>query len=183
VTFGSSAPTGAFALELWTKKAGGACGATPEWGYAVFPFIKNGRLDGDVTVENAPLNFSLAGQAFEATADWGIGPHNDNPLKAVSGFPVGDVWGIVSTDVQPPDPTTGCAELEEPPDQGAVEPGDLFVADPAVTAESEAEADTLVGLGYIVAAPGSNWAAGEFFTIGTFQFHWDGDTWEPGPHP
>lgn len=181
-SFGPTTPTGAFALEVWTKKAGAACaGGTTEWGYVLFPFLKNGRLDGDVKIENAPLSFSMAAEGYGAPSDWGIGPHQDNPLKVITGMPVGDMWAMVVTDVQPPTETSGCAELIEPPDKGAVEPGDVFVADGAVTAESDAEGLTLVGLGYIVSNP-ANWASGEFMTIGTFKFNWNGTVWKAGIH-
>lgn len=184
-TFGPSAPVGAFALEVWTKKSGvGACiGGSPEWGYFVVPFVKNGKLDGDVKVENAPLNLSLTGAGYGAPADWGLGPYLDNPLLATGGFPVGDFWGMAITSVQPPAPTDGCITLVLLPVKGAVNKGDVFPADPAVTAQDATEAGQLVGEGYIVApVDNANWLTGEFFTIGTYKFNWTGSAWAAGIH-
>lgn len=112
-TFGQEPNPINFAVEVWTKKAGSdACvGGTPEWGYWVSPNIRNGMLDGDVTVENAPLALGFKGEGVQAAAEWGVGPYGDNPLKAVAGFPAGDLFGIVVTDVQPPAVTDGCVAL------------------------------------------------------------------------
>jgi hypothetical protein len=111
-TFGTTPNVEAFALEVWTKQAGGACsGGSPEWGYFVTPFVKNGRLDGDLSVSNGTLSVSMTGMGFAATDDWGVGPYGDNPLLAAAGFPVGDLFGLVRTTVQPPDVTDGCEAL------------------------------------------------------------------------
>lgn len=114
-TRGPSAPSGGFAIEVWTKKAGAdACDAegTPEWGYFLVPFVRNGRPDGDIVIANAVLNVTLAGEGYSATADWDEGPHGDNPFLTT--FPVGEMYGGVVTTVQPPDPTNGAAALVEP---------------------------------------------------------------------
>lgn len=183
-TFGPNAPTGAFAIEVWTKKAGSdnCTDGVTEWGYFVVPFVKNGKLEGDVKIENAPLNVTFKGQGFGAPADWGVGPYGDYPMKTVAGFPSGDFWGMVITDVAPPDPTDGCAELVVPPSKAAVEAGDTFPAEPTITAEDGTRAALLAGLGYVVAPPGSAWATGEFFSVGTYRFNWSGAAWAAGPH-
>jgi len=182
-TMGPNASTGSFAIEVWTKKAGsGNCVAgVQEWGYFVVPFIKNGKLDGEVVIENGPMSLSLKGEGYGAPADWGVGPHADYPMKTVAGFPVGEFWGAVVTDVQPPAATNGCALLEEPPAKAAVEPGDVFPAEPTITAEDGTKAALLAGLGYVAAPPGSAWASGEFFSIGTYRFNWSGAAWDFGP--
>ena len=186
VTFGPNAPVGAFALEVWTKKVGqDACqGGTVEWGYFVTPFVRNGKIDGDVVIENAALTMTIVGEAISATGEWGIGPFGDNPMKVITGFPEGDQLGIVVTDVQPPAETEGCQALEPPPDPSTVGAGDIFPADPNVTAEDAPNAAALIGLGYVV-DPGevAAWTVGEFFTIGTFHFFWDGSAWQPGEAP
>jgi hypothetical protein len=178
-TFGQPSTTEAFAIEVWTKKSGqDACvGGTVEWGYFVVPFVKNGKLDGDVKIENAPLNVTLVGEGFGAPATWGMGPHMDEPMKA--SFPAGDFWGLVVTNVQPPAETAGAVELYGP--ITAVQAGDIYPAEPTITAESAPMAALLTGLGYI-ASPATAWGTGEFFTIGTYRFNWSGSAWAAGIH-
>jgi hypothetical protein len=102
--------TQAFAIEVWTKKAEGS-GAAGEWGYFVVPAIFNGRVNGDVNIENAPLTFSMTGQGQPATSAWGTGPYADQPYLVTSGVPVGALWGQITTTVAPPTLTNGCAAL------------------------------------------------------------------------
>lgn len=111
-SFGQDNSLEAFAVEVWTKQAGGTCdGGNPEWGYFVAPYCINGSLDGSVTIENGTLTVDLKGEGQPATADWGVNPYGDNPLLTVAGFPVGDLWAVVRTTVQPPAATDGCAAL------------------------------------------------------------------------
>lgn len=182
--FGQDAPIGGYAVEVWTKVAGiDACVAgAQEWGYVSVPNIKNGKLDGDFTIENGPLNITLAGQGFPATADWGLTPYGDNPLKLTGGFLAGQIWAVVRTDVQPPDETVGAVALTQLPSKSAVDPGDVFAAEPTVTAQDSTNAAKLAPLGYVVAPPGTAWATGEFFAVGTFHFNWSGTAWAAGPH-
>ena len=95
----------AFALEVWTKFTGEPCTGAPEWGYFVVPFVRNGRIDGDLTIENGVMTISVVGQGFAAT-NWGDSPYTPNPF--VETFPTGNVFGMVVTDVQPPSDTAGC---------------------------------------------------------------------------
>lgn len=105
-TFGVETQTAAFAVEVWTKRVGGTCNANdPEWGYFLVPFVQNGRIDGDITIENGALNVSVTGQAFPADG-WASGPYDANPF--VESFPDGELFGMVVTDVQPPSDTAGC---------------------------------------------------------------------------
>lgn len=182
-TSGPNATTEAFAIEVWTKKAGSSncvAGVT-EWGYFVVPFIKNGSMDGDISIENGPMSLTMKGEGYGAPAEWGVGPHGDYPMKTVAGFPVGEFWGMVVTDVQPPAATDGAAELVVPPSKAAVEAGDVFPAEPTITAEDGTRAGLLAGLGYVAASPGDAWSSGEFFTIGTYRFNWSGSAWDFGP--
>ena len=183
-TFGPAAPTGSYAVEVWTKKVGGACAAgTPEWGYFVVGFVKNGKIDGDLTIENAPLSLTLTGEGYGCSADWGVGPHADYPMKNNIGLPAGEYWGMVVTDVQPPDVTDGCVALVAPPSKGAVEPGDVFPGEPTITAESAPMAALLAGLGFVVAPTEvAAWGTGEFFSVGAYRFNWTGAAWAAGPH-
>lgn len=114
-SFGSTANDSAFALEVWTKRTGVDCTdpTTQEWGYFVAPFIRNGRVDGDITIENGVLTLSVAGDAFGAPSSWGAGPYTSNPFIEL--FPTGDIFGMVVTDVQPPSDTGGCVAYAPAP--------------------------------------------------------------------
>jgi hypothetical protein len=95
----------AFSLEVWTKFTGEPCTGTPDWGYFVVPFIRNGRIDGDLTIENGVMTIGVVGQGFAAT-NWGASPYTPNPF--IETFPTGNIFGMVVTDVQPPTDTAGC---------------------------------------------------------------------------
>lgn len=106
-TYGTELNETSFALEVWTKRTGQDCApGAQEWGYFLVPFIKNGKLDGDITIENGVLTMSVMGEAFPAPASWGAGPYAQNPF--VENFPVGNIFGMVVTTVQPPSDTDGC---------------------------------------------------------------------------
>ncbi|MBC7630414.1 hypothetical protein [Aeromicrobium sp.] len=64
-----------FAIEVWSKIAGGACDASGrrKWGYTVFPFFKGGRLGG-FSFENAAVQFSITGAQTRDGSQWGVGP-------------------------------------------------------------------------------------------------------------
>ena len=113
-TWGPTANEQAFALEVWTKRTGVDCatGANQEWGYFLIPFVKNGKLDGDLTIENGVMTMSVMGEAFPVQASWGAGPYTPNPF--VENFPTGDIFGAVVTTVQPPSDTAGCVPYVEP---------------------------------------------------------------------
>jgi hypothetical protein len=113
-SFGSDPNDGAFALEVWTKRTGADCTdpATQEWGYFVLPFVRNGKIDGDVTIENAALTMGVMGDAFGAPSTWDTTPYTSNPF--VEPFPTGDIFGMVVTDVQPPTDTGGCVAYVAP---------------------------------------------------------------------
>jgi hypothetical protein len=106
-SFGSTPNETSFALEVWTKRTGVDCNATtPEWGYFVLPYVRNGKIDGDITIENGALTFTVMGEAFGAPATWGTGPYDTNPF--VQSFPAGDIFGMVVTTTQAPADTNGC---------------------------------------------------------------------------
>lgn len=114
VTIGSSQGPGAnetaFALEIWTKRTGVECvDGDQQWGYFVVPFVKNGKLDGDLTIENAALTASVMGEGFASSDVWGESPYDENPL--IEPFPDGEIWADVVTTVQPPADTAGCIPL------------------------------------------------------------------------
>ena len=106
-SYGRDGTTEGFALEVWTKLAGQDCDISgdPSWGYFVLPNLRNGRIDGDITIENSALTLSLRGEAFPDVG-WGTGPYATNPIGA--SFPSGDLWAQVVTTEQPPAASCGC---------------------------------------------------------------------------
>lgn len=96
---------GAWSLEVWTKFTGEPCTGQPDWGYFVVPFVRNGRIDGDLTIENGVMTIGVVGQGFAAT-NWGTSPYTPNPF--IETFPSGSMFGMVVTNVQPPSDTAGC---------------------------------------------------------------------------
>lgn len=64
-----------FALEVWSKIAGGACdpSGNRQWGYTVFPFLKGGRLGG-FSFEDGAVQFSIQGAQTRDGNGWGAGP-------------------------------------------------------------------------------------------------------------
>lgn len=183
-TFGREPNPNTFAVEVWTKKAGtdacGEGGGAPEWGYFIVPQVRNGILDGDVVIENGPLTLGLKGEGVGANESWGPGPHGDNPMKAVAGFPEGDIYGMVITDVQPPELTEGCVQIGQS-GRATASPGDTFPADPDITASDATNAGKLTGEGF-VADPTTAWTTGQKITVGTFDFNWSGTAWAAGAH-
>lgn len=104
----------AYALEIWTKKAGTdacAAGGDPEWGYFAGYNIRNGMLDGDLTIESGPLALNMKGELYGASEAWGVGPYPDNPIENVTGVPAGSLRYVGITTVQPPDETDGCVAI------------------------------------------------------------------------
>jgi len=72
-----------FALEAWTKLAGGACGDDGLcYGYMLLPWV-TGALPGDIVLENAAATFTFTGYT-ESNSDWGEGP-----------------WDVIGTDESP----------------------------------------------------------------------------------
>lgn len=113
-TWGQTAHTGGFALEVWTKRTGSdaTCSTVaPEWGYFLVPFVRNGRIDGDLTIENGILTVSVNGQGFPS-ASWLTGPYASNPLGV--SMPTTDLFGYSITTVQPPSDTAGCEAYVAP---------------------------------------------------------------------
>lgn len=115
-TWGTAMNQTAFALEVWTKASGAACSpSSPSWGYFLVPFIKNGKLDGDLTIQNDVLTVSIMGEAFPAPDDgtgkstWDVSPYTPNPFVVT--FPELEVFGFVTTTVQPPTDTAGCVAI------------------------------------------------------------------------
>ena len=121
-----------FAIEVWTKKAGtSACdaGGAAEWGYFAGVNVRNGMLDGDLVIENAPLALGLKGELYGAAEAWGTGPYEDNPLMNPAGWPEGALRYIGVTTVQPPEDTVGCVAINQATGATAGLPGTWTPAD------------------------------------------------------
>jgi hypothetical protein len=181
-TFGREPNPQAFGIEVWTKKAGtDACaegGGAVEWGYFVAPFVRNGMLDGDITIENGPLTLGLKGEAVGANAAWGVGPHGDNPMKSPTGFPEGDLRGIIVTDVQPPEITDGCIPIG-----GALATTATAGTPGTFNGTAPADLGELQSSG-ITASPATAWTTGQSVVLGdATNAHWDGDSWASGLAP
>ena len=105
-TVGFDASTGidldgfGFALEIWSKIAGGACDANGRrlWGYTVFPYLKGGRL-GDFTFENGQVQFQIMGAQTRNGNQWGVGPF-DVDRGIGPGFVPGPLFTPLGTSVQ-----------------------------------------------------------------------------------
>ena len=172
-----------FAIEVWTKKAGtDACapgGGDPEWGYFAGFNVRNGMLDGDLTIENAPMTLGLKGELYGASATWATGPYGDNPLDNTLGVPEGSLRYIGITTVQPPDDTDGCVPISPATGATAGTPGTWTPANSAPPASWP----SLTGhQPPITASPNTAWTTGEYVVLGDeTKAHWDGTVWVAGP--
>lgn len=172
----------AFAIEVWTKKAGtDACapgGGNPEWGYFAGFNVRNGMLDGDLTIENGPLTINLKGELYGANDAWGTGPYGDNPLENTVGVPAGVLRYIGVTTVQPPDDTDGCVPIIRATGATAGAPGTWT---PANSYAPYALADLQGATPPIVASPTAAWTAGQHVVLGdASKAHWSGTAWAAG---
>lgn len=172
-----------FALEVWTKKAGGdVCapgGGLPEWGYFAGFNIRNGMLDGDVTVENAPMALTMKGELYGANAAWGVGPYGDNPLENAAGAPVGSLRYIGITTAQPPDDTIGCVPITPSTGATAGTPGTWT---PPLSGPPATLAALQVAAPPITASPATAWTTGQYVIVGDgTHVHWSGTAWATGP--
>lgn len=96
-----SAALNNFGLELWTRIAGGGCGAGADrWFQWVIPWVKNAAL-GSFSFENGPLTVTVTGDS-QGNENYGTGPFNqwEAPLAATEHL----AWQITST----PPPTAEC---------------------------------------------------------------------------
>jgi hypothetical protein len=171
-----------YALEIWTKKAGSdacAAGGDPEWGYFAGYNIRNGMLDGDLTIESGPLALNMKGELYGAASAWGVGPYPDNPLENVTGVPPGALRYIGVTTVQPPDETDGCVAIT--PATGATM-GSPGTWTPTNSAPPATLADLTDGDPVVTASPATAWTTGTYVVLGdASQAHWNATAWVTGP--
>jgi hypothetical protein len=135
-------------------------------------------LDGDLTIENAPLALGLKGELYGANAAWGVGPYDDNPLDNTLGVPEGALRYIGTTTVQPPDDTIGCVPITPATGATAGTPGTWTPANsaPPATFPSLTSANPA-----IVASPLTPWTTGENVVLGDgSKVHWSGTAWIAG---
>lgn len=123
VGFGTDEDTYAsatFALELWTNvgrtPGAAACSASgTRYGYLLLPWLIEGTI-GDVTVENGPINFTVAAITSGGN-DWGIGPYDvildslgaESPL--LEAIPSSRHRHVQFTSMAPPASVCGFQEL------------------------------------------------------------------------
>ena len=173
-----------FAIEVWTKKAGtSACdaGGAAEWGYFAGVNVRNGMIDGDVVVENAPMTLGLKGELYGAAEAWGTGPYADNPLMNPTGWPEGALRYIGVTTVQPPDDTVGCVPILQATGATAGNPGTWTPADSYPPQNLTALTSAAPPIG---ATPTAAWAAPEHVLLGDASHaHWSGTAWASGDAP
>lgn len=118
----NSAASSFFGFETWTRLAGNAgvaCSGGVEYGYTLFPFMKEATI-GDVTYENGAANFVVNART-SANSNWGLGPYfvdySDNPAGSTT--PIRLLTPILSTQhmrqfisrLAPPTASCGCSTL------------------------------------------------------------------------
>lgn len=118
----NSATSSNFALEGWTRLAnngGLPCSGGVEYGYMVFPWVKEGTV-GDVTYENGAANFTLSARTSSGSP-WGLGPYfvdySDNPagsttrVRLLTPIASNQHHRMFITRLAPPDAACGCTVL------------------------------------------------------------------------
>ena len=98
VSFSTDRKWEGFALEVWTRAVGTCNG----WGYFSLPFCRGARMSTGPTITNSVLTVAAEADVLPAPADWGTTPYAQNPFMVP--FPTGHVYGMVVTQVPPPDP-------------------------------------------------------------------------------
>lgn len=96
--FSSTRNFSAFGLEIWTRALGSSCAG--RWGYFALPFVRNGRIDGGLSIDRSAMTVTIRGEAAPAPASWGTGPYGDDPLGQA--FPAGGIFAQAVTSAAPP---------------------------------------------------------------------------------
>lgn len=117
-----SAANSNFGFEGWTRLAnngGVACSGGVEYGYVLFPWVKEGTI-GDITYENGAANFSVSART-SSNSPWGLGPYfvdySDNPAGSTTPIrlltPIGSRQHhrMFMTRLAPPTAACGCTTL------------------------------------------------------------------------
>jgi hypothetical protein len=121
-----SASDSGFALEVWMGVPGQTCSDDPNaqgaYGYLLLPFVQGGVL-GDFTIENAAVNFAIAGANTKKGSAWGLGPYDvvggigGTPSPLLTPITAGDHLHVQYVEIAPPDETVGCLPLLNPLDE------------------------------------------------------------------
>lgn len=117
-----SAANANFGFEGWTRLAnngGVACSGGVEYGYVLFPWVKEGTI-GDITYENGAANFMVSART-SSNSPWGLGPYfvdySDNPAGSTTQIrlltPIGSRQHhrMFMTRLAPPTASCGCTTL------------------------------------------------------------------------
>jgi hypothetical protein len=174
-----------FALELWSTVPVAACDESGEssYGYFLIPFLKGGTL-GDVTVENAAINFNLSGASTKDGNEWGVGPYDVVRGAAGDAGPLNEAISqkrhlhLEVTTVPPPtldDYEEGAQALGTEADTAvAGSPGTLEPDNSYAPAE-------FADIGTLTAEPATAWTSGQFIRLRDGSAaHWDGTQWVAG---
>lgn len=174
-----------FALELWTKIAGGACGAGGEsWIYWVIPHLKGGTI-GDLTFENGPLSMTINGvSTMPAGVDWDLGAYLDHQLPEA--LLDDEHIGYVITAVAPPEVTDGCVNL--PPFAVGATAGTPGTWAPLGADVPANPTDLIAGTPeVVVASPLTAWTTGQYVQTDLAgapgRAYWNGTAWVAGTAP
>lgn len=108
--------TANYALEVWTRLAGGACADGGQcYGYLLIPWNTGSRV-GDITVENGPVTFQTTGGYTVLPPAWGVGPWDvigtpEAPTPLDAAAPDNGVFLTRTTCVPPPAESCGTAVI------------------------------------------------------------------------
>lgn len=110
--------TANFALELWMGNAEEAClpGQLPFFGYNLLPWVTEGALTEDITVQNDLITFTVAGRTRKGTP-WGVGPYDvvldqaAAPSPLYTEIPTDTHHLPIWTQLAPPEAECGCQSL------------------------------------------------------------------------
>lgn len=159
------------------------CGtATP--GRITYTYALSGNLDTDTADAQGLFAYSQANAGMQV--DFEFVPNSAAGTSATGVVTIdpldfgGDDYGApMDSDFE--FSLIGKPDYIFPPNRGAAAPGEIFPADPQITASDATNAAKLTGLGF-VADPQSAWTAGQKITVGTFDFNWSGAAWAAGAH-
>lgn len=109
-----------FALEVWSQLAGGDCNVEGDanYYYWLLPFVSNGIIGGDITIEDGPVTFTYEGRT-KVNKCWCRGPYdvvvidedsNPGPLQAPGVLSSEHLYSRV-VEIEPPECLCGAQEL------------------------------------------------------------------------